>query len=68
MAGEAVASKDIPPILELYLWCDPSLSLEYVCWPRSGGFYDQDWVDMEYFRMIRSRIVSIRARKKAAKK
>lgn len=61
MAGLPV--KDIPRILETYLFCCPALDGKFRCLPKAGGYYDQDYEDMLWFRVIEQRVNEIRRRK-----
>ena len=62
MKGIPVAIKDLPKKLLLYTFCSPSLDMNFRCLPREGGVYNQDYVDIVYFKLIEERIVDIMRR------
>ena len=66
MHGMAV--ENIPRILQTYLFCSPALDGQFRCLPRSGGYYDQDHIDMVGFSIIEKRIADYRRRKVDAEK
>jgi len=49
-----------PRILETYLFCK-----EFRCLPHAGGYYDQNYSDMLYFKLIEGRVGEIRRREDA---
>ena len=63
-AGQTVENP--PRILQLYLFCSPSLDGRFRCLPQVGGYYDQDHVDMVGFKIIERKLAEIN-RDKAAR-
>lgn len=55
--------KDLPPKLQTYLMCCPSLDLQLRFLPRSGGLMDQNYDDIYYFQIIENRLKEIMLRK-----
>jgi len=44
------------------MFCCPTLDGAFRCLPKAGGYYDQDYVDMAFFRIIDRRLNEIRKR------
>ena len=61
MAGLSVSNP--PRILETYLFCSPAMDGNFRCLPRVGGYYDQDFSDLQFFRIIEERVKDINKRK-----
>lgn len=49
---------ELPAVLSLYLICSPALDLKMRFLPRGGGYYNQYYVDMKWFRVIESQIIN----------
>jgi hypothetical protein len=58
----------LPRPLVTYLFCSPGLDRELRCLPKEGGYLDQDYLDMYYFRIIEERIGNWQARQAAKDK
>lgn len=67
MAGIPLATKEMPEVIKLYLFCSPKLDLSYRCLPRAGGVFEQDWQIIQDFKMIEQRIIEILNRTKIKK-
>lgn len=50
-------ANDPPRILKTYLFC-----ATFKCLPKAGGYYDQDYTDMQGFMLIEERLSNIRGR------
>ena len=53
---EKLKIKELPRALITYLFCSPTFNGELRCLPRSGGYLDQDQIEMLTFRIIENRI------------
>ena len=47
----------LPAIIETYMFCCPAMDLNIRFLPRSGGYYNQYYIDMKWFRVIESQII-----------
>ena len=63
-----IGIKEIPTILETYLFCSPALDLNFRCLPKDGGYYDQDFVDILAFKIIEGRILDKAKREESIRK
>lgn len=56
----------LPPKLQIYLMCCPSMDLNLRFLPREGGLMEQNYDDVFYFKIIEGRIkeILLRNRKK----
>lgn len=54
-------SVDAPRILRTYMFCSPGLDGKLRCLPSAGGYYDQNHVDMAWFRVIEKKLDEIAA-------
>ena len=50
----------IPRPLKTYLFCCPTMDANLRCMPKAGGYYDQDYIDVVWFRVIENKIAEIR--------
>lgn len=63
-----IGIKEIPEILETYLFCSPALDLNFRCLPKDGGYYNQDYVDILAFKIIEGRILDKAKRDESIRK
>ena len=53
---------EIPEILNTYMICCPALDLDLRFLPNAGGYYEQYYSDMFWFRVIEGKIIEIKNR------
>ncbi len=63
MLLSGIGVEDLPRILRTYLFCSPGLDRNLRCLPKSGGYYEQDHVDMLGFKIIEDRIADFNKRR-----
>ena len=60
---EGMSVINLPRILEIYLFCSPAMDGNFRCLPKEGGYEDQDYDTMIFFKLIEERVRDIRRRK-----
>jgi len=55
---ERLGYEKLPAALETYFICCPSMDLNLRFLPREGGYYNQFYTDMKWFRVIERQVIS----------